>query len=168
MSNEQSPKVGYKCPPKHTQFRKGRSGNPRGRPKKVVEEKFASDRQLRDDFLAHAVQDIKVTVNGKQTTMPAIHGVYQKQFAKALAGDTRAAEFCDARYARYMVAEGNALADLFQAHEDIEAFYRNALRTEPSAGRLVELRKQFEAYKNSPARKQLFERMNSPIQKFKA
>jgi hypothetical protein len=28
------PEVGYKSPPKHTQFAKGRSGNPNGRPKR--------------------------------------------------------------------------------------------------------------------------------------
>jgi hypothetical protein len=26
-------KIGYKCPPEHTKFRPGKSGNPRGRPK---------------------------------------------------------------------------------------------------------------------------------------
>lgn len=29
-----SDKVGFKSPPKHSQFKKGRSGNPNGRPKK--------------------------------------------------------------------------------------------------------------------------------------
>ncbi len=35
MSNEHGNdyEVGYGCPPKHTQFMKGQSGNPRGRPK---------------------------------------------------------------------------------------------------------------------------------------
>ena len=30
------PEVGYKKPPKHSQFRKGRSGNPNGRPKAPI------------------------------------------------------------------------------------------------------------------------------------
>lgn len=34
MNELQSYDVGYRKPPKHTQFRKGRSGNPRGRPRK--------------------------------------------------------------------------------------------------------------------------------------
>jgi hypothetical protein len=33
-ADEGAPRVGYKSPPRHAQFQKGRSGNPRGRPKK--------------------------------------------------------------------------------------------------------------------------------------
>ncbi len=31
--NRSTPKVGYKCPPDHSRFKPGQSGNPRGRPK---------------------------------------------------------------------------------------------------------------------------------------
>ena len=34
MTDQQTPKVGYRNPPKHTQFMKGKSGNPGGRPPK--------------------------------------------------------------------------------------------------------------------------------------
>jgi hypothetical protein len=33
MSNESNDDVGYKRPPRHTRFQKGRSGNPKGRPR---------------------------------------------------------------------------------------------------------------------------------------
>jgi predicted outer membrane protein len=167
MTNDQSPKVGYKNPPKHTQFQKGRSGNPRGRPKKKVVEHFAGDRQLRDDFLSLALQDIKVTLNGKQVTMPAIHGIHQKQIAKALAGDTRAAEFCDSRYARYMVDQGNATAKLFETYLTIDQRYKDAIATEPSLTRLAELKKKYEEFKKADEVKEVFELMETPIKKFK-
>ncbi len=38
-------KVGFKSPPKHSQFKKGRSGNPHGRPKKY--DPIAERKQLR-------------------------------------------------------------------------------------------------------------------------
>ncbi|MEX0328919.1 MAG: DUF5681 domain-containing protein [Ruegeria sp.] len=34
MTDEKTPNVGYMNPPEHTQFKKGKSGNPRGRPRK--------------------------------------------------------------------------------------------------------------------------------------
>lgn len=40
-----SNKVGFKTPPKHSQFKKGRSGNPHGRPKKY--DPGAERKQLR-------------------------------------------------------------------------------------------------------------------------
>jgi len=167
MSNDQGGKVGYKCPPKHTQFQKGRSGNPRGRPRKKAEEHFTGDRKLRDDFLSLAVQDIIVTLNGKQVTMPAIHGIHQKQIAKALAGDTRAAEFCDSRYARYMVEDDKAITELYGIYRGLDTYYQNAIKTAPSVPVLEELKKKYEAFKNSYEVRLLFERMNSPIKKFK-
>jgi hypothetical protein len=35
MNNNDDDDTGYKKPPKHTRFRKGQSGNPKGRPRKI-------------------------------------------------------------------------------------------------------------------------------------
>ncbi|WP_170610895.1 DUF5681 domain-containing protein [Ruegeria arenilitoris] len=34
MTDENTPTVGYMSPPEHSRFKKGKSGNPRGRPRK--------------------------------------------------------------------------------------------------------------------------------------
>ena len=34
MTDRDTPTTGFMNPPKHTQFQKGKSGNPRGRPRK--------------------------------------------------------------------------------------------------------------------------------------
>lgn len=63
-------------PPKHTRFKKGQSGNPRGRPKKLP--------QL-DTLLAEVLGDEKDGVTAAEAILRAIR-------AKAARGDVRAAE----------------------------------------------------------------------------
>lgn len=45
-------KVGYKKPPRHSQFKKGRSGNPKGRPRFAV--------TMRENFLRVAFKSVSV------------------------------------------------------------------------------------------------------------
>jgi hypothetical protein len=55
MSKDERPsEIGYRQPPKHTQFRKGMSGNPKGRPK--------GSRNLASIF--RKISEEKVQVNG--------------------------------------------------------------------------------------------------------
>lgn len=74
--------VGYKRPPKHTRFKKGQSGNPKGRPKN----KMSLNKIWRDVFLKPEV----VTINGTQQKMPMIEATLMKQREKILQGDTAA------------------------------------------------------------------------------
>jgi Family of unknown function (DUF5681) len=43
MSDDQEYDVGYKKPPEHTRFSKGKSGNPNGRPKNTDPKKSMMD-----------------------------------------------------------------------------------------------------------------------------
>jgi len=74
--------VGYQKPPKNTQFRKGQSGNPSGRPKM---QKSVSQ-------LTHEVSNrkINVTDGGKQVKMTRIEIMVKQLMQKAMQGDLRA------------------------------------------------------------------------------
>jgi hypothetical protein len=86
MSDDQEPpyKVGYRNPPTATQFKKGRSGNPKGRPKRP--KSFVS-------LLAEAL-DERVWINeGGRRKSISKRQALAKQFAnKGAAGDIRAAK----------------------------------------------------------------------------
>lgn len=80
MPNEYE--VGYGRPPKETQFVKGQSGNPNGRPK--------GTKNLNTMFSAIALEPITVTENGRAKTMTRIEAVLHRAMNLALSGDLRA------------------------------------------------------------------------------
>ena len=75
-------KVGYRRPPKHSQFKPGRSGNPRGRPRR-------SD-TLKDIIENELFKIVSVKENGRpiKTQMAAL--LVKAQLHKAVGGDTKA------------------------------------------------------------------------------
>jgi hypothetical protein len=79
--------VGYRKPPKHSQFKPGQSGNPRGRPRRQVA--IQTLREMREAFIRMANRDVTVTEAGKPRQMPAIDAVFHRLMMKALAGDHR-------------------------------------------------------------------------------
>jgi Family of unknown function (DUF5681) len=74
--------VGYRRPPKHSQFAKGRSGNPKGRPKGV--------RNFATVIEAELNTKIPVTENGKRKSISKREAVAKQLVNKAASGDTRA------------------------------------------------------------------------------
>jgi Family of unknown function (DUF5681) len=75
-------RIGYKRPPKSTQFRKGQSGNPRGRPK---------TRSLKSDLAKELMRPIRILVNGRKTTVSTQQAVLIAVTEKAMKGDPRSA-----------------------------------------------------------------------------
>src|SRR5215472_12677701 len=76
--------VGYGKPPRHTQFQKGRSGNPGGRSRK------APATRLRELALREAYRTVIVHEDGHAVPMPAIQAVLRSQIDVAAAGNVRA------------------------------------------------------------------------------
>ena len=74
--------VGYGKPPKHSQFKKGQSGNPKGRPKNARGVLASVKREL----------DSKITVRegGRQVTMSKATAMAKRIVANALQGDPKA------------------------------------------------------------------------------
>jgi Family of unknown function (DUF5681) len=76
-------RVGYGKPPKHTQFKKGQSGNPRGRGSKsrvpYEEDEFPLRRMM--------MEPVVVTINGKKEKLPRYEVVMMSIANKAMAGD---------------------------------------------------------------------------------
>jgi hypothetical protein len=80
-------KVGYGQPPKHTQFKKGQSGNLKGRPKQVQAHMPVSR------IIRHSLsEEVQGLVNGRTRKMTKLAAIIEVQSAKALKGDTRAAK----------------------------------------------------------------------------
>lgn len=82
---QQSYAVGYARPPKHTRFKKGRSGNPRGRPK--------ATRSLRSEIQKVLSDKISVQVGGKRQRVSAVAALHLLLLQRALKGDLRAAAY---------------------------------------------------------------------------
>jgi hypothetical protein len=88
----QDSKVGYGRPPRHTRFKKGQSGNPRGRPQGRANAKTIVSRAINE----------KVTIRegDKARDMTKLEGMLQAHLVKAIKGDARSANLVIALVAR--------------------------------------------------------------------
>ena len=80
--------VGYCKPPKHSQFKKGQSGNPKGRPKKSRNAKTI----LTETF----DELVEIKTNGKAKKLTVREIMYRAQAGKAARGDTKAFQVLEA------------------------------------------------------------------------
>lgn len=76
---------GYKKPPKHTQWKKGQSGNPSGKKKK--------SETLHQTLKRLADQEVVVQKNGIQMSMTQGEAMLTAVFSKAMKGDIACAKF---------------------------------------------------------------------------
>jgi hypothetical protein len=75
--------VGYGRPPKHTRFKPGRSGNPKGRPKRT--------KNLRTDLIEELREFIRVREGDREYNVSKQRALIKALVARAVKGDTRAA-----------------------------------------------------------------------------
>ena len=74
--------TGYCKPPKHTQFKKGQSGNPKGRPK--------GSRNFSTDLKDTLKQPVRLTSDGKKKTVSTQLAALWRLREQALSGNARA------------------------------------------------------------------------------
>jgi hypothetical protein len=74
--------VGYCNPPEHTRFRKGQSGNPKGRPKGTLNMATVLERTLREKVV--------ITENGKRKTITKLEAAIKQLTNQAASGELKA------------------------------------------------------------------------------
>jgi hypothetical protein len=82
MSNDDERKGGRGNPPKHRQFRKGTSGNPKGRPK--------GSKNLSTVIMEAARDEVSATINGKTRKISKLQATAMQLATKASVGDQAA------------------------------------------------------------------------------
>lgn len=77
MLGDDDDKVGYKKPPKNSQFKKGKSGNPKGRPPKKVFHEVLYDALN---------EEVSLTLNGEKVTMTIKEAILRKVLIDSVNG----------------------------------------------------------------------------------
>ena len=122
--NEKSKEVGYGKPPKHSQFKKGKSGNPKGRP--AGKKNFAT---YLDTMLKSKVP---ISENGKTRKITTVEASLARLREKALKGDPRSLEKLLDYAERYALEQSAKDEDRKLSSEDQAIFeaYEARLRLE--------------------------------------
>ncbi|WP_298163280.1 DUF5681 domain-containing protein [Brevundimonas sp.] len=91
--------VGYCKPPKGSQWKKGQSGNLKGRPKLEKAERALSSRQLIRDIIEALEKPVTVRTPSGAVKMTASQALIAQATQKALSGDRISARFLLKQYA---------------------------------------------------------------------
>jgi hypothetical protein len=104
MSDKRSDyEVGYKRPPVATRFKKGQSGNPSGKPKKISQE-------LDPGKILQAIdnEQMVVEIDGKIMRMPKVEIHFRQLFNKATRGNLKEARLIAKMAVKYFGPEAEA------------------------------------------------------------
>ncbi|WP_279248899.1 DUF5681 domain-containing protein [Candidatus Marimicrobium litorale] len=115
--------VGYGKPPKHSQFKPGKSGNPKGRPNRT--------RNFKTDLQEELQAKVTVTEGGQTQTISRQQAMIKRTIEKALKGDLRAVQLLAQWVATYLVDDPEALTAEPLTGEDLTLLARYGLDREP-------------------------------------
>jgi hypothetical protein len=112
--------IGYGNPPEHGQFKKGRSGNPSGRPKRAP--------KIEADVCAELAQTITINEGGRTRRITKQRALIKGHTARAIKGDARSAKLILDILARTVVEEagGDGEARLTATEKQIVEDYLEA------------------------------------------
>lgn len=102
--------TGYKDPPKHTQWRKGQSGNPKGRVK--------GQKNLKTDLAEEMNETIRLNEGGVPRKLTKQRALVKSLAAKAIKGDGRAAGLLINLMLRLLEVDTNAVSGEPLSQED--------------------------------------------------
>lgn len=104
--HEEKDPVGYKKPPRHTQFKPGQSGNPKGRPKKAATLPDVLSKELRTR--------VPIVNNGKRKKVSLLVAIMKQHLNKAANGDAKAAAMVLNLIKENKLEVGDNLSELVQ------------------------------------------------------
>jgi hypothetical protein len=104
------PEVGYKKPPKHSQFKKGQSGNPRGRPRGRKHAEWEPYERMKELVLQESYRLVEFQEGGQKIRLPLIQLMIRKMGISAAQGNSRARR-------DYMDLLGSIEQELSAAHK---------------------------------------------------
>lgn len=98
MADEHDYEIGFQKPPKHSQWKSGQSGNPKGRPKKIKDFEKLLDIELSKSF--------RITECGQQVTLTKREVILKSLVNNALKGEYRAVKILLPFIAKQETVEG--------------------------------------------------------------
>lgn len=110
--------VGYKRPPRHSQFKPGESGNPQGRPKGA--------RNIATEVKAVLGRKLAVIENGQRKLVSALAAILHRYLEAALKGDVKAGAFLLSLHERLQPMGGEAAPEFLSEkdHEIVANLFR--------------------------------------------
>jgi hypothetical protein len=119
MTTRKDPyEVGYGKPPMEHRWRKGTSGNPRGRPRKaqaaLAQHSFDP---FREQFLAEMLRPISIKEAGRTVELPAIQAISRSLVLNALKGNSKAQQLALNYYKSAQAEQLDDMAGMLRAIE---------------------------------------------------